>query len=193
MDLKQLEYIVAIADEQSISKAAETLGYTQSGLTHMMRALEAENAELRPKALFADAVAASDGTCLVGELAKMIYQNGVRVGQNRLFGWMRRDGYLGKSGSHRNVPTQRAMEMGLFRIKERGFIRRGYKADLVLVRPEAPWTLRREDVVSKCGWSPLEGHTFHHKVLFTLVNGQLAFRQGHEVDDCRGEALQFEA
>ena len=82
------------------------------------RALEAENAELRPKALFADAVAASDGTCLVGELAKMIYQNGVRVGQNRLFGWMRRDGYLGKSGSHRNVPTQRAMEMGLFRIKE---------------------------------------------------------------------------
>lgn len=81
----------------------------------------------------------------------------------------------------------------LFRIKERGFIRRGYKADLVLVRPEAPWTLRREDVVSKCGWSPLEGHTFHHKVLFTLVNGQLAFRQGHEADDCRGEALQFEA
>ena len=67
------------------------------------RALKAENAELRSKALFADAVATSDGTCLVGELAKMIYQNGVRVGQNRLFGWMRRDGYLGKSGSHRNV------------------------------------------------------------------------------------------
>ena len=81
-------------------------------------ALEAENHELRPKALFADAVAASDGTCLVGELAKMLRQNGVEVGQNRLFAMLREDGYLGKSGCNRNVPTQRAMEMGLFRIKE---------------------------------------------------------------------------
>ena len=81
-------------------------------------ALEAENHELRPKALFADAVAASDGTCLVGELAKMLHQNGVEVGQNRLFAMLREDGYLGKSGCNRNVPTQRAMEMGLFRIKE---------------------------------------------------------------------------
>lgn len=77
-----------------------------------------EIAELRPKALFADAVAASDGTCLIGELAKMMRQNGVEVGQNRLFEWLRRDGFLGKTGSNRNVPTQRAMEMGLFRIKE---------------------------------------------------------------------------
>jgi anti-repressor protein len=75
-------------------------------------------AELEPKALFADAVAASDGTCLVGELAKMMRQNGVEVGQNRLFAMLREDGYLGKSGSSTNVPTQRAMEMGLFRIKE---------------------------------------------------------------------------
>lgn len=81
-------------------------------------ALEAENHELRPKALFADAVAASDGTCLVGELAKMLRQNGVEVGQNRLFAMLREDGYLGKSGCNRNVPTQRAMELGLFRIKE---------------------------------------------------------------------------
>lgn len=81
-------------------------------------ALEAENHELRPKALFADAVAASDGTCLVGELAKMLRQNGVQVGQNRLFAMLREDGYLGKSGCNRNVPTQRAMELGLFRIKE---------------------------------------------------------------------------
>ena len=83
-----------------------------------MDAKDALIAEMKPKALFADAVAASDGTCLVGELAKMLRQNGVEVGQNRLFGWMRRDGYLGSAGSHRNVPTQRAMEMGLFRIKE---------------------------------------------------------------------------
>lgn len=75
-------------------------------------------AELEPKALFADAVAASDGTCLVGELAKMMRQNGVEIGQNRLFAMLREDGYLGNVGSNRNVPTQRAMDLGLFRIKE---------------------------------------------------------------------------
>ncbi|KFJ00132.1 phage antirepressor protein [Bifidobacterium porcinum] len=74
--------------------------------------------ELEPKARFADAVAASDGTCLIGELAKMLRQNGLRIGQNRLFQILRDDGYLGKSNSNRNVPTRRAMELGLFRIKE---------------------------------------------------------------------------
>lgn len=74
--------------------------------------------ELEPKARFADAVAASDGTCLVGELAKMLRQNGLDIGQNRLFALLREDGYLGKTGSNRNVPTQRAMDLGLFRIKE---------------------------------------------------------------------------
>ena len=101
---------------------------TEDDATLMARALiaaertiernKARIAELEPKALFADAVAASDGTCLVGELAKMLRQNGVNVGQNRLFAMLRDDGFLGKSGSNRNVPTQRAMEMGLFRIKE---------------------------------------------------------------------------
>lgn len=101
---------------------------TEDDATLMARALiaaqrtiernKARIAELEPKALFADAVAASDGTCLVGELAKMLRQNGVNVGQNRMFAMLREDGYLGKSGSNRNVPTQRAMEMGLFRIKE---------------------------------------------------------------------------
>ena len=75
-------------------------------------------AELEPKALFADAVAASDGTCLVGELAKMMRQNGLTVGQNRLFAMLREDGYLGNVGNNRNVQTQRAMDLGLFRIKE---------------------------------------------------------------------------
>lgn len=74
--------------------------------------------ELEPKARFADAVAASDGTCLVGELAKMLRQNGMDIGQNRLFRLLQADGYLGKTGSNRNVPTQRAMDLGLFRIKE---------------------------------------------------------------------------
>lgn len=74
--------------------------------------------ELEPKARFADAVAASDGTCLIGELAKMLRQNGSDIGQNRLFAQLREDGYLGKTGSNRNMPTQRAMDLGLFRIKE---------------------------------------------------------------------------
>lgn len=78
--------------------------------------------ELEPKARFADAVAASDGTCLVGELAKMLRQNGLDIGQNRLFAPLREDGYLGKTGSNRNVPTQKAMDLGLFRIKETAII-----------------------------------------------------------------------
>ena len=74
--------------------------------------------EMKPKALFADAVGASDNTCLVGELAKMLRQNGVDVGANRLFERLRNEGFLGKYGSNYNVPTQRSMELGLFRIKE---------------------------------------------------------------------------
>lgn len=73
---------------------------------------------LEPKSRFADAVAASDGTCLIGELAKMLRQNGLDIGQNRLFEILRQDGYLGKTGSNRNAPTQKAMDLGLFRIKE---------------------------------------------------------------------------
>lgn len=74
--------------------------------------------ELEPKARLADAVAASDGTCLIGELAKMLRQNGLDISQNRLFAKLREDGYLGKTGSNRNMPTQKAMDLGLFRIKE---------------------------------------------------------------------------
>lgn len=79
---------------------------------------EATIEDMKPKALFADAVADSDGTCLIEELAKMMCQNGLEIGQNRLFKLLQRDGYLGKSGSNRNVPTQRSMDMKLFRIKE---------------------------------------------------------------------------
>lgn len=79
---------------------------------------EATIEDMKPKALFADAVADSDGTCLIGELAKMMCQNGLEIGQNRLFKLLQRDGYLGKSGSNRNVPTKRSMDMKLFRIKE---------------------------------------------------------------------------
>ncbi len=73
----------------------------------------------RPKVLFADSVSASHTTILIGELAKIIKQNGVNMGQNRLFQWMRENGYLiGRRGTDYNMPTQKAMEMGLFTIKE---------------------------------------------------------------------------
>lgn len=114
-------YIAAKPDETPEEIMARALLVANDTMTRQRERIEglaAENAELRPKALFADAVAASDGTCLVGELAKMLRQNGVDMGQNRLFGWLRENGWLGKSGSNYNVPTQRAMDMGLFRIKE---------------------------------------------------------------------------
>lgn len=104
--------------EQTMARAVLLAQQTIDRQKSRIAGLEAENEEMRPKALFADAVAASDGTCLVGELAKMMRQNGVEIGQRRLFARLREDGYLGKSGSNTNVPTQRAMEMGLFRIKE---------------------------------------------------------------------------
>lgn len=107
-------YMVAKQDETPEQIMARAVLVAQDTIERQKR----EIAELKPKALFADAVAASDGTCLVGELAKMLKQNGVNIGQNRLFSWLRENGYLGKTGSNRNVPTQRAMEQGLFRIKE---------------------------------------------------------------------------
>lgn len=80
--------------------------------------LEAKNEQMAPKALFADAVSASSTSILVGELAKLLRQNGIEIGQNRLFAWLRENGYLMKQGSSYNMPTQRAMEMELFTIKE---------------------------------------------------------------------------
>ena len=84
--------------------------------------LKIECASMKPKALFADAVSASHTSILIGELAKLIKQNGVDIGQTRLFEWLRDKGYLMKSGSSRNMPTQRSMEQGLFEIKESSYI-----------------------------------------------------------------------
>ena len=81
----------------------------------------------------------------------------------------------------------------LFRIEDRGFIREGYRADLVLVRPER-WQLTRESILSKCGWSPLEGRTFDWRVMKTFINGQQVYDHTNGVDDAyRGEALRFHA
>lgn len=107
-------YMVAGENETPEQTMARAVLIAQSTIDRK----DARIAELEPKAMFADAVAASDGTCLVGELAKMMTQAGFKVGQNRLFAILRDDGYLGKSGSNKNVPLQRYVEQGLFRIKE---------------------------------------------------------------------------
>ncbi len=81
--------------------------------------LKLENEQMKPKALFADAVSVSDTTILVGELAKILKQNGVNIGATRLFAWLRENGYLiSRKGTDWNMPTQRSMELGLFNIKE---------------------------------------------------------------------------
>ena len=81
--------------------------------------LQLEATENKPKVIFADAVSVSEGTILIGELAKILKGNGIEIGQNRLFERLRRDGYLIKrKGSDYNAPTQRAMDLGLFRVKE---------------------------------------------------------------------------
>lgn len=106
------------SDEDIMARAVLVAQKTIERKNQQLQAKDSQIRELEPKARFADAVAASDGTCLIGELAKMLRQNGLDIGQNRLFEILRQDGYLGKSGSNRNVPTQRAMDLGLFRIKE---------------------------------------------------------------------------
>lgn len=81
--------------------------------------LEEENNKMKPKALFAESVQASQTTILIGELAKILRGNGVNIGAKRLFEWMRKQGYLiNRKGSDWNMPTQRAMDLGLFKIKE---------------------------------------------------------------------------
>lgn len=74
--------------------------------------------EMQPKAIFADAVSASKTSILIGDLAKIICQNGIQIGQKRLFEWLRQNGYLIKSGASKNMPMQRYVEQGLFEVKE---------------------------------------------------------------------------
>lgn len=82
------------------------------------KALEAENAQMQPLALFAKSVSASDTSILIGDLAKLLKQNDYDTGQKRLFNELRQRGFLMKSGSSKNLPTQRSMELGLFEVKE---------------------------------------------------------------------------
>ena len=122
----KLKYIQAfnamekqLAQRPQLSRAelmAQALIAAHDELEHK----NAQIADLTPKGIFADAVSASKKSILVGELAKLLCQNGVQIGQNRLFSWMRERGYLIKDPkrSDYNMPTQRAVEQGLFEIKE---------------------------------------------------------------------------
>lgn len=80
----------------------------------------------------------------------------------------------------------------LFNIKKRGFIREGYKADLCLVDPDSQWTVAKENILYKCGWSPFEGMTFRSKVKKTIVNGTIVYDDGTFNENYRGSKLEFE-
>jgi dihydroorotase len=80
----------------------------------------------------------------------------------------------------------------LFNIKERGFIREGYKADIVIVNPNSPWTVNIDNILYKCGWSPLEGTTFRNRVLTTIVNGTIVYLNGRTTGDRSPEMLTFD-
>lgn len=105
--------------ETVMNRALEYSRKQVKALMEEKQGLIEENKELKPKALFADAVSASNESILIGQLAKLIRQNGYEIGQNRLFEWMRDNGYLIKKGERYNQPTQKSMDLGLFEVKER--------------------------------------------------------------------------
>lgn len=115
-------YIVGqeeMSDTELIAKALLVADRKIKEKDQQIRQLTDKTEELKPKALFADSVSASDSTILIGELAKILRQNGVDTGEKRLFEWLRDNGYLIKrKGTDFNMPTQRSMELGLFKIKE---------------------------------------------------------------------------
>lgn len=105
--------------EQIFARALKMADRTIDKLKSDNAILIEDNERMKPKEIFADAVSTSDTSILIGELAKILRQNGVQTGQNKLFEWMRCNGYLIKrKGSDWNMPTQRAMDMDLFEIKE---------------------------------------------------------------------------
>ena len=79
----------------------------------------------------------------------------------------------------------------IFQIEKRGFIREGYKADLVLVDDNSEWTVSKDNILYKCGWSPLEGMTLHADVTHTFINGNLAYENGKVNEEKFGERLLF--
>lgn len=104
--------------EQVFARALKMADRTIEQLKQSNAALIEDMERMKPKEIFADAVATSNTSILVGDLAKLLKQNGYETGQKRLFEQLRKEGYLIKSGSSKNMPTQKAMEMGLFEVKE---------------------------------------------------------------------------
>lgn len=104
--------------EQVMARALKLADKEIDRLKADNKVLLEDTARMKPKEVFADAVAASHTSILIGELAKLLKQDGVKTGRRRLFTWMRDNGYLIKGGSSRNMPTQKGMELGLFEIKE---------------------------------------------------------------------------
>ena len=110
----------SLTDTELLAKAFLVAQRTIDERNARIRELEVQSEANAPKVIFADAVSASGSSILIGDLAKLLKQNGVEnMGQNRLFDWMRKNGYLiRRKGTDYNMPTQRSMEMGLFRVKE---------------------------------------------------------------------------
>lgn len=104
--------------EQVMARALKIANNTIESLKSENNTLAIKNKEMKPKAVFADAVSASHTSILIGDLAKLICQNGVQIGQKRLFEWLRENNFLIKSGTSRNMPKQRYVEQGLFEVKE---------------------------------------------------------------------------
>ena len=104
--------------EQVMARALKLADKTIEQLKTDNKALEQKIEQDKPKTIFADAVSTSHTSILIGDLAKLICQNGVQIGQKRLFEWLRQNNFLIKSGSSRNMPMQRYVEQGLFEIKE---------------------------------------------------------------------------
>lgn len=107
-----------LSDEELMAKA---LLVAQNKIAERDAIIERQQEKIesdKPKTIFADAVSSSRTSILIGDLAKLICQNGVQIGQKRLFEWLRVNGYLIKSGTSRNMPTQRYLEQGLFEVKE---------------------------------------------------------------------------
>ena len=114
-------YIATQQDDTPEEIMARALLVAQETLKRKeQRLIEAEQKIQKdaPKVLFADAVSTSQRSCLIAELAKILQQNGVNIGQNRLFSWMRENGYLCQKGDYYNQPTQKAMKLGLFELKK---------------------------------------------------------------------------
>lgn len=107
-----------LSDDELLSKALLVAHNKIAERDKIIEQKQARIEQMKPKSIFADAVATSRTSILIGDLAKLICQNGYQIGQKRLFEWLRNNGYLCKSGSSRNMPMQRYVEQGLFEVKE---------------------------------------------------------------------------